>query len=128
MEIALETGGGIVMVVRVGKIGAMGGMEGEEADDGEEEVDEEGIGVGEDTEMLPYRGDDMRKKRGDDQMKPGLMAVMIYLQLFRVLYDTLLGWRLLWRGRNTNPKHWALLHIHIYFAHTVCIEGNSKYQ
>lgn len=110
------------MVVRVGKIGAMGGMEGEEAEDGEEEVGEEDIGA-EDTEM-PYCGDDV-KKRGDDQMKPGLMAVTIYLQLFRVLYDTLLGWRP-WRGEEHRSKGWALLYIHTYFAHTVCIEGTAS--
>lgn len=72
-------GGGIVTVAKVGKIGAMDGMDGEEADDGEEEVDEEGLGAG-DTEMLNH-GDGTRK-RGEDQMKPGLMAVTIHLQIF----------------------------------------------
>lgn len=66
--------------VKAGKIAAMGGMGGEEADDGEEVVDEEDIGAG-DTEMSNC-GDGTREKRGEDQMKPGLMAVTIHLQLF----------------------------------------------
>lgn len=127
MEIASETGGGIVMVVRVGKIGGMGGMEGEEADDGEEEVDEEDIGAG-DTEVSNC-GDDM--KRGEDQMKPGLMAVTIHLQNYFESFmipcwDGGYG-----GGGNTNPNNWALLHIYIRYIYTCThslYRGDSNYQ